>query len=121
MFKKPETPSKPGTDAKAINMSADAEKKPGQTPEQKIASYHKPEKLTTVSNTYLAFGYGRHSCPGRWFVASQLKLLMYIVAHYKFKPLETRPLNTVFGDSIVPSSTAIVKVRRRSIGDEVKD
>ena len=120
--KKPQTYNNPETDTKGIDLSADAEKKPGQTPEQKFASYRKPEMLATASDTYLAFGYGRHSCPGRWFVASQLKLLFaYIVAHYDFEPLETRPLSKAFGDSILPSSTTKVKVRRRSVGDKVRN
>lgn len=52
--------------------------------------------------------------PGRWFAAHQLKLLLaYIALKYDMKPLAKRPLNRVFGDSLVPSQTATITVRRR--------
>lgn len=83
--------------------------------QRKAATFRKPETVATASDTYLAFGLGRHSCPGRWFVTWQLKLLFaYIVANYDFEPLGSRPANKVFGDSLIPSSTTKVKVRRRS-------
>lgn len=52
--------------------------------------------------------------PGRWFVAHQLKLLLaYVALNYDVQPLEKRPLNRIFGDSIVPSQKATISVRRR--------
>ena len=48
-------------------------------------------------------------------MAFQLKLLLaYVVAHYDIEPLDSRPINRIFGDAIVPSSTTKIKVRRRS-------
>ena len=59
--------------------------------------------------------------PGRWFVAHQLKLLLaYIALNYDMQPLESRPPNRIFGDSIVPSSTATISVRRRKGMSEMK-
>lgn len=52
--------------------------------------------------------------PGRWFVAHQLKLLLaYVALNYDVQPLEKRPLNRIFGDSILPSQSATISVRRR--------
>ena len=52
--------------------------------------------------------------PGRWLVAQILKLLVaYITLHYDIQPLEERPLNTVFGDTNIPSMSAKIRVRRR--------
>ncbi|KAL6713726.1 hypothetical protein ACLMJK_008218 [Lecanora helva] len=75
----------------------------------------KPQGLSTASDTYLAFGYGRHSCPGRWFVAFQLKLLLaYIIKYYDFEPLKNRPPYSIFGDSIIPFTGTVLKVKRRN-------
>ncbi|KAK0516828.1 hypothetical protein JMJ35_001431 [Cladonia borealis] len=69
---------------------------------------------TQTSDKFLAFSYGRHACPGRWLVAQMLKLLIaYITLHYDIQPLEKRPLNTVFGDTNIPSISATIRVRRR--------
>lgn len=54
------------------------------------------------------------SSPGRWLAAHQMKLLIaYIVLNYDMRPLTRRPSNHVFGDSIVPSHSAKIMVRRR--------
>lgn len=55
-----------------------------------------------------------HPSPGRWLVAQILKLLIaYITLHYDIQPLEERPLNTIFGDTNIPSMSATIRVRRR--------
>ncbi len=54
------------------------------------------------------------SSPGRWLVSQILKLLIaYITLHYDIQPLEERPLNTIFGDTNIPSISATIRVRRR--------
>ncbi|KAI1614998.1 cytochrome P450 [Exophiala viscosa] len=41
------------------------------------------EQFTATSTTYLGFGHGRHSCPGRSFAANELKLLLsYLLVNY---------------------------------------
>ena len=51
--------------------------------------------------------------PGRWFVAHLLKLIIaYITVNYDIEPLEKRPLNRIVGNSIVPSHSVTLKVRR---------
>lgn len=52
--------------------------------------------------------------PGRWFVAHQMKLLLaYIALNYDIQPIERRPLNRIFGDSILPPTSATMTVKRR--------
>ena len=52
--------------------------------------------------------------PGRWFVAHQLKLLLaYVALNYDVQPLKKRPLNRIFGESIVPSQSGTISVRMR--------
>ena len=52
--------------------------------------------------------------PGRWLVAHQLKLMLaYVTLNYDIQHISQRPSNFVFGDSIIPSPTSTMKVRRR--------
>ncbi|KAL8793676.1 MAG: hypothetical protein Q9195_003725 [Heterodermia aff. obscurata] len=70
--------------------------------------------LATAEDKFMSFGYGRHSCPGRWFAAHLLKLLVaYITLNYEIQPVAKRPENIILGDSIVPPRSFKIKVRRR--------
>ena len=67
-----------------------------------------------TSNDYLAFGNGRQACPGRFFAAAELKLMLaYILLHYDFEMLPKRPSDTWVGILRVPSPSAKVRVKRR--------
>lgn len=66
----------------------------------------------------LNFGQGKHACPGRWFVAAQIKMMLaYIVKHYDLKlSRETRrpeDLCQWFGMTCMPNRTAEVCFRKR--------
>lgn len=70
--------------------------------------------IVTTSDTFLPFGHGRHACPGRFFVALELKMLLaYMVMNYEIEPLPTRPPNKWFGQTLIPPMKATIKVRRR--------
>ena len=70
--------------------------------------------LVTTSETFLQFGYGRHSCPGRFFAAAELKLIVaHMVMNYDIKPLVERPKGKWFGDTILPPLKATVEIKRR--------
>ncbi|KAI0756436.1 cytochrome P450, partial [Daedaleopsis nitida] len=80
---------------------------------------HGPQhQFVNTSTDYLAFGYGRHACPGRFFAAIELKaVLAYVVLHYDVR-LEAdaqgrRPENVRVGPANLPSMTAKVLFRRR--------
>lgn len=100
----------------------------------KASIFRKNQSLATVSDIFLGFGYGKHAwyvlvlretalsvenalmmgSPGRWLVAHQLKLMLaYVALNYDIQHIGKRPVNFVFGDSIIPSPTATMKVRRR--------
>jgi cytochrome P450 len=70
--------------------------------------YH---QLVTSNKTNLAFGFGRHSCPGRFFAAAEIKMILaFIILNYdiKFKdPKIGRPKNLVVSD-FVSSSQALI-------------
>ncbi|KAI5459413.1 cytochrome P450 [Mariannaea sp. PMI_226] len=70
--------------------------------------------MVTTSDAHLAFGHGRHACPGRFFVAHELKLIMAaILLNYDLKMIDHRPQPQWFGGTIIPPLDACVEIRRR--------
>ncbi|KAF2208098.1 hypothetical protein CERZMDRAFT_3816, partial [Cercospora zeae-maydis SCOH1-5] len=70
--------------------------------------------MTSVGKDNMAFGMGRHACPGRFFAQQELKLLVaFLVMHYDVRQLEERPKNLNMGGSGAPPSSATIWVRRR--------
>lgn len=68
----------------------------------------------TISPEFMAFGLGRHACPGRFFAASELKLMLaYVLMNYDFEMLDTRPENVWLGMNRLPPMKATLRVRRR--------
>ena len=69
-----------------------------------------------TSNDYLAFGNGRQACPGRFFAASELKLMLaYVLMNYDLEMLGTRPPGRWIGVLRIPATDATIRVRRRKI------
>jgi cytochrome P450 len=70
--------------------------------------------VSSYSDSYFAFGYGKHACPARWFVSQFLKqALAYAVQNYDMEfigePLEKK---TIF-NMILPQTQDKIRVRRR--------
>jgi cytochrome P450 len=66
--------------------------------------------------TSVAFGYGRHACPGRFFAAQEIKAIMvYFLENFdmKFKDGQTRPQSLQFETQYLPDHTAKALIRRR--------
>lgn len=71
--------------------------------------------IVNTSDTFLSFGHGRHACPGRFFAAAEMKLLLaYIILNYDIKPLQTRPSSQFIGETILPPLAASIFVKRRA-------
>jgi len=90
----------------------------GSVKKEELAKLLESKNLATVttSDTFLAFGHGRHACPGRFFAATEMKLLVaYIVMNYDVKALTTRPPNSFIAGSIIPPMKATISVRRRKM------
>ncbi|KAI9783661.1 MAG: hypothetical protein M1839_003509 [Geoglossum umbratile] len=74
----------------------------------------KNSSLLNTTETFLAWGHGKHACPGRFLAATTLRLLMaYAVIHYDVEPIPVRPENRWIGGSPVPPKGIMLRMRRR--------
>jgi cytochrome P450 len=68
--------------------------------EGSTSQYH---QFVTANKTSLNFGYGKHACPGRFFAAAEIKMILaHFLINYDFE-LENgpaRPTNIIHGDSV---------------------
>ncbi|KAI1366518.1 cytochrome P450 [Xylaria arbuscula] len=73
-------------------------------------------QFTSIGDTSQNFGLGKHACPGRFFAAQEIKIILsYLLLHYdiKLRDGEARPKPLVFMMTKSPSQTAEVLFRRR--------
>ena len=78
--------------------------------------------MTATSQTFLPFSHGRHVCPGRFYAAQLLKLLLAeLVLRYDVRGLEERPKNVTVSDLTVPPDGVLVWVKRRGSGAEKEE
>ncbi|KAH8589744.1 cytochrome P450 [Bisporella sp. PMI_857] len=69
--------------------------------------------MVVANEQFIAFGLGKHACPGRFFSAHELKLLLaYIALNYDIEPLDVRPPNEWWSDFSLPQNVKL-RVRRR--------
>ena len=69
-----------------------------------------------TTNTEIHFGHGLFSCPGRFFAAIELKLILsHLLRHYELilPPGRERPVNQVADEKIFPDRKAVLLMRRR--------
>ena len=88
----------------------------GEADQQKQGEERKGGSTNAVdtSLTFLSFGHGRHNCPGRFFAANELKLLLaYVALKYEIEPLERRPEHVAFGSTMTPDANVVIRVRRK--------
>jgi cytochrome P450 len=70
--------------------------------------------LPTTDPDFLVFGYGRHACPGRFFAAAELKLILaHALLMYDFEILPKKPEGSWVGITRLPPLKATIKVKRR--------
>ena len=66
-------------------------------------------------DTFIGFEYGKHSCPGRFFAAHEMKrLLAHLVQHYDVEHLPKRPMQQTVMETKLPSQSVTIRVRRRA-------
>jgi len=71
-------------------------------------------QLTTTENHFLAFGRGKHECPGRFFAANEVKIAMaYALINYDIRLMgDEKPATIVNGFELIAPANSI-QVRRR--------
>lgn len=72
--------------------------------------------FTSISDTNVNFGAGRHACPGRFFAGNEIKLILaYFVLRYevRLKQGEERPKPMAYVMTKSPNTTAELEFRRR--------
>ncbi|KAG8628254.1 hypothetical protein KVT40_004127 [Elsinoe batatas] len=69
------------------------------------------------NSSSMAFGFGRHACPGRWFAANEIKAIMaYLLLNYDFKfpaHVKERPKSIPVETQLLPDPTVKIMFRRR--------
>ncbi|KAI0076796.1 cytochrome P450 [Panus rudis PR-1116 ss-1] len=73
-------------------------------------------QFVSTSTDYIAFGHGKHACPGRFFAANELKaMLAHTILSYdmKFEKEGVRPEDLWVGESCVPNPLTPVLFRKR--------
>ena len=71
--------------------------------------------MTTTSPQFLAFSHGRHACPGRFFAAAEIKMILaYMIMTYDMKLIDgVRPPDVVLMNTVMANPSAKVLFRRR--------
>lgn len=71
--------------------------------------------MISTSAQFLPFGHGRHACPGRFFAAAEIKMMLaYMLMTYDMKLADgVRPPDIVFMNAPVANPFAEVLFRRR--------
>jgi cytochrome P450 len=78
--------------------------------------FNKKFDLVTINPDFVGFGQGRHACPGRFFAAAAVKLMLaHIVTNYDVKLADgaERPADFVRMNTALPSRTAEIYFRKR--------
>lgn len=74
-------------------------------------------QFTSTDARYSHFGYGKHSCPGRFFAGQQIKAtLAFIIRDFDIKlqdGVNERPANWVYGLHAVPDPKVKILFKRR--------
>ncbi|RDW81311.1 cytochrome P450 [Aspergillus mulundensis] len=73
------------------------------------------KRLVDTGPEFLPFGHQSGSCPGRFLLAVELKMLVaYLVRHYELElPGGKRPEGTRFGEFLLPPLKGAIRVRRK--------
>ncbi|KAK0614605.1 cytochrome P450 [Immersiella caudata] len=75
------------------------------------------KQFATTSTDFLTFGHGRYACPGRFFAANELKLILgHVVMNYDFEITGkgSRPRNKWYGLVRVPPMGVKIRIRKRA-------
>lgn len=76
-------------------------------------------QFVTTSPEHLAFGHGKHACPGRFFAANEIKIiLIHLVTKYEWKLTAEGLKDDNFKGADVstdPTAKALIKLREQDL------
>ncbi|KAF0316260.1 cytochrome P450 [Colletotrichum asianum] len=100
-----------------IRKEKEAALKSKMSAEDAFAESTTNNQFASVGDTSLAFGYGRNACPGRFFAANEMKMILATTfLKYDLKMPDgctERYKNLTFGSQSVPDPTKTIMVRLR--------
>lgn len=72
-------------------------------------------QLVTTGQDHLAWGHGNHACPGRFFAAAEIKIvLVHLLLKYDFRVIKGQePKVKEFGFALESDLSAKIEIRRR--------
>ena len=74
----------------------------------------KQNGLSVPSDHFLAWGHGRHACPGRFFAAHLMKIMLaHVLVNYDIEADGPKPKGLERNEFPIPSVGATFEVRRR--------
>lgn len=85
---------------------------------------HDPQagQLVAATADFPAFGYGHHACPGRFFAAHEVMIVMcHLLLKYDWKVAEgaEEPRWRASGNGLECDGLAKIAIRKRDTGEEV--
>lgn len=76
----------------------------------------KQDLMYTPTPGFLAFGYGRKACPGRWYVSQMLKqALAHLVLNYDVELVGSVPERKALLNTMIPPTGTRLRIRRKGI------
>jgi cytochrome P450 len=73
------------------------------------------ELTVNISESFLAFGYGKHVCPGRWYTSQTLKqTLAHIVQNYDVEVFGQAEKSRSLLNTVLPPLNAQMRIRQRT-------
>ena len=91
------------------NFQSDRFLKRRQLPGQETTA-----KLTSATVDHLGFGFGHHTCPGRFYAAALIKLtLCHILLKYDLRLVGKRPVIERHGFNTMANHEAEIEIQRR--------
>ncbi|KAK4613477.1 Cytochrome P450 monooxygenase gloP [Fulvia fulva] len=74
----------------------------------------KQQATVSIGENFMSFRAGRHACPGRFFAAQEMKLMLaYIVNNYDVRLTGPRPQTIYMKNAAMPDLTASLQFRLR--------
>lgn len=87
---------------------------PGSSDDAEAYLQRKQSSLSMPADNFLAWGHGRHACPGRFFAAHLMKIMLaHVLVNYQVEAKGSKPKGLDRNEFPIPSVTATFDVRLR--------